>query len=120
MLLFQPENVDALKARFEKALTPIYTMDGLRKGVPRPYEQRKHVFDYDDGTRLVVSHEMLGKRVYLHCTGSMDRRCQIRSENFDNVCYTKICALAGRTLKVQQTDNEEHAVHLLLEPLIEP
>jgi hypothetical protein len=118
MLLFQPESLEVLKARFPKALEHTYTVEGMKNGEPCAADQRKHVFDFDDGTRLVVSHERLGTRLYLHCTGSMDRRSQICAESFDSVCYTKVCTLAGKTLKVLQTDREDRAIHLLLEPLI--
>lgn len=117
MLLFQPETIEALIARFPKALTPVYTVEGMKRGDPFAADQRKHVFDFDDGTRLIVSHEKLGQRLYLHCTASMDRRCHVRSDNFENVCYRKLCALAGKTLQVQQTDLEAAAVHILLEPI---
>lgn len=118
MMPFQPEAEENLKVRFPKALEHVYTVDGMKKGEPYAADQRKHVFDFDDGTRLVISHEKLGNRLYLHCTGSMDRRSLIRADAFDSVCYTKICALAGKKLKVLQTDREDRAIHLLLEPML--
>lgn len=117
MMPFQPESEDKLKVKFPMAIEHVYTVQGMRAGEQRAGEQRKHIFDYEDGTRLVISHERLGDRLYLHCTGSMDRRSQIKAGNFKDVCYVKVCALAGRKLNVLQVDTENVAVHLLLEPL---
>jgi hypothetical protein len=118
-LIFLPEPLDRLKVRFQQSLNPIYTPDLIRAGHQKPNEQRKHVFDFEDGTRLCLSHEQLGQRLYLHCTGSMDRRCQIRTTNFANVCYVKLCELSGKTLKILQTDSDNLSVHLLCEPIAE-
>lgn len=116
-LIFQPEPLEQLKARFSASLNPIYTPDMIRAGRQKANEQRKHLFDFEDGTRLCVSHEQLGQRLYLHCTGSMDRRCQIKSVNFANVCYVKLCEIAGRNLSVFQTDADQLSIHLLCEPI---
>lgn len=118
MMSFQPEPFDALKARFPDALEKIYTVEGLKKGEPLAADQRKHVFDFEDGTRIVISHERLGTRLYLHCTGSMNRQSKVGIEAFDSVCYQKVCMMAEKKLKVLQTDREDRAIHLLLEPLI--
>lgn len=118
-LLFQPEPVQQLRARFLQALSPVYTLDLIRTGHPKANEQRKHVFDFEDGTRLCISHEQLGQRLYMHVTCSMDKRCQIRSTNFSNVCFVKLCELAGRNLQVFQTDHGDLSIHLLCEPIRE-
>lgn len=94
-------------------------MELIRAGHPKANEQRRHVFDYEDGTRLCVSHEQLGQRLYLHVTCSMDRRCQVTTTNFPNVCYVKLCELSGKTLKILQVDTDNLAVHLLCEPIAE-
>lgn len=117
MLIFQPEPVASLQARFKASLNPVYTPEMIRTGQQKANEQRKHLFDFEDGTRLCISHEQLGQRLYLHCTGSMDRRCQIRTTNFANVCYVKLCELAGATISVFQTDNDQLSIHLLCEPI---
>jgi hypothetical protein len=117
MLIFQPEPTEQLKLRFKASLNPVYTPEMIRGGKQKANEQRKHLFDFEDGTRLCVSHEQLGQRLYLHCTGSMDRRCQIRTGNFANVCYVKLCELAGATMQVFQSDTDNLSIHLLCEPI---
>jgi hypothetical protein len=118
-LIFQPEPTTQLKARFAASLNPVYTPEMIRAGVQKANEQRKHLFDFEDGTRLCISHEQLGQRLYLHATGSMDRRCQIRTTNFANVCFVKLCELAGTSVQVFQTDNDQLSIHLLCEPIRE-
>lgn len=49
----------------------------------------------------------------------MDRRCLIRADNFPNVCYTKLCELSGRTLRVIQSDTDNLSHHFLCEPIAE-
>ena len=55
-LAFQPEPKDALRARFAAALSPGY----LRSIRPQdaPGLNRKHVFDMEDGVRMVVSLDL--------------------------------------------------------------
>jgi hypothetical protein len=116
-MLFQPEPIEQLQRRLTQALSPVYTVDLIRAGHQKANEQRKHLFDYEDGTRLCISHEQLGQRLYLHATCSMDRRCLIRSTNFANVCFVKLCELTGKHLQVFQTDRDELSIHLLCEPI---
>lgn len=118
-LIFQPEPSTSLQRRFIQALTPIYTPELVKSNHPKANEQRKHLFDFEDGTRLCVTHEQLGQRLYLHVTCSMDRRCQIRTSNFANVCFVKLCELTGKRLHVFQTNSDHLSVHLLCEPIIE-
>lgn len=118
-LIFQPEPLAQLQRRFKEALTPVYTPELVRDGRPPANEQRKHLFDYEDGTRMCITHEQLGQRLYLHVTCSMDRRCQIRTTNFANVCFVKLCELCGKRLHVFQTDADNLSIHLLCEPITE-
>jgi hypothetical protein len=118
-LIFQPEPLAQLQRRFNEALTPVYTPELVKGNHTPANEQRKHIFDYEDGTRMCITHERLGQRLYLHVTCSMDRRCQIRTTNFANVCFVKLCELTGRRLHVFQTDSDNLSIHLLCEPIQE-
>lgn len=118
-LLFQPEPTALLRQRFERALRPVYTTTEIARGAVKAADQRQHVFDFEDGTRAVISHEKLGERLYLHCTFSMDRRCQIMIRNFPGVCVVKAKELAGLNLTLTQSDSTNTCLHLLFEPIIE-
>ena len=56
MLPFEPENLEALRARLPAALKARYDVEAVaRKVGRRPGELREHVFDFDDGIRCIVS-----------------------------------------------------------------
>lgn len=69
-LTFQPEPDAMLKMRFIGALTPVYDADEILKGSARPGTQRKHVFDFCDGMRMIVSRERVGDDIFLHVSVS--------------------------------------------------
>lgn len=68
-----PEPLDALKARFPKALEFVFDAVGIRdKGLIRPGECVANVFDFEDGIRLIVSRELMPDRTrVLHFSASV-------------------------------------------------
>jgi hypothetical protein len=72
MLPYHPEPLEALQARYPKALEPIFDVRDWRPGWPVPVSwQRRHVFDHDDGLRLIVSRDRLADAVRLHVSASL-------------------------------------------------
>jgi len=72
MMEFEPEPDFALKSRYKDALEPVYDQKKIADGdVATPGSYRKHVFDFLDGCRLIVSREKApcGK-VILHASAS--------------------------------------------------
>ena len=66
MLPFKPEPFEELKRRFPIALEPLID---CTKGVPEvtPGEKREHVFDCEDGIRIIASRDqMLQNEIYYH------------------------------------------------------
>ena len=55
---FEPELEETMKARFAEALEPVYDAGVPVEGM-RPGQERKHVFDFFDGSRYIVSRERL-------------------------------------------------------------
>ena len=55
MLPRQTESLKALRKRLPAALEDVYTPGQS----PRPGEQRKHVFDLENGVRLIISRDRL-------------------------------------------------------------
>jgi|SRR5688572_4008147 len=53
---FNPEPLESLKARFPKAIDTIW---GKIKTEDRPGMYREHVFDFEDGLRMIISREVL-------------------------------------------------------------
>jgi hypothetical protein len=66
------ETMPVLQARYAAAVTPLYQSADIRDGrVARPGVQRKHVFDLENGVRLIVSRErFLDGRIGVHICGS--------------------------------------------------
>jgi hypothetical protein len=55
---FQPENLDAMRARWAYALSPVYDFKKCISGEQTPPGlERKHLFDFEDGVRMIVSLE---------------------------------------------------------------
>lgn len=61
---FQPEDVEAINLRMPAALERLWDQEAVRKdveanglGAERPGADRKYIFDYPDGMRLIVSRE---------------------------------------------------------------
>lgn len=76
MLPFKPEPLEQLQARFHKALTPVYGVVEMAKRTHRIGMMPKHVFDCDDGLRIIVSVEqddrtaIYAGKPYLHVSFS--------------------------------------------------
>lgn len=68
MIPFDPEPLQALRRRLPKALDRVFDPEEVRaRPETRPGLKRRHVFDFADGVRLIVSAE---KGVGLHVTAS--------------------------------------------------
>lgn len=55
MLPFEPEKLEAIRARLPQALSVVYNYDIVQSGGRAPGEQRQHVFDFEDGIRCILS-----------------------------------------------------------------
>ena len=72
MLPFKPETIEALKVRYPAALERVFDVRELTGPVDdRPGLKREHVFDFEDGLRLIVSREMHDRGLCLHLSASM-------------------------------------------------
>ena len=72
-LAWSPEPLATLQARYTDAVTEIYGHDRIVTGwQQRVGAQRKHVFDFEDGLRLIVSrHRFPNHRVGIAISGSI-------------------------------------------------
>lgn len=57
-LPFEPKSVESMRARYPEAVKETFTMEMVLGG-NRPGKHRKHVFDFEDGLRVIVSKEPL-------------------------------------------------------------
>jgi hypothetical protein len=73
MLPHAPEPLEALRARLPDALAPVYDPALVARGLQAcPGGQRRHVFDAEDGLRLIVSRDRLGGAAHLHVSASVE------------------------------------------------
>jgi hypothetical protein len=72
MLPFEPEPTIVLKARYPEAIKDIYDPRKIAaKPELAPSKKRKHVFDFEDGLRLIVSVDKNGMNQLTHYSASM-------------------------------------------------
>lgn len=71
MLPHEPETIEEMRARYPAAVADIYDVESLGTVRP-PGMQRRHVFDYTDGLRLIVSTDRLSDgQVVSHFSASV-------------------------------------------------
>lgn len=72
MLPFEPEPTIVLKARYSEALKDVYDPKEIAANPElAPSKKRKHVFDFEDGLRLIVSVDKNGMNRLTHYSVSM-------------------------------------------------
>lgn len=70
MIDFVPEPLEKLKARFHQAIDIVWVMAENMKDVPS--NNREHVFDCDDGIRLVISTNKIQQEENIYFQGSVN------------------------------------------------
>ena len=72
-LPWNPEKITVLRARYAAAVTDLYDHGAIAAGVqPRPGTRRRHVFDWPDGLRLIVSRDrLMDGRIGICVSGSV-------------------------------------------------
>jgi hypothetical protein len=71
---FSAEPLRKMRERYPKALEDVYDAESINLGVMAPPgDQRKHVFDFHDGIRIVVSRDSLLDGRFLHVRGAIKK-----------------------------------------------
>ena len=74
MLPYRPESLEAMQQRFPQALAEVTDVEYCRFGGETPGQKRKHIFDFEDGLRLIVSKDRLEDgRIVVHFSASAYR-----------------------------------------------
>jgi hypothetical protein len=105
-LPFRPESVEKLKGRYHLALDPPNDVESVEIGVCLPpEEQRRNLFDFDDGLRMVISydvHEDGKKAIHLAAfmlNGSeLQDRLRLENGGLDTETYLRDVILRFRLL----------------------
>jgi len=71
MLPHEPETMAKMKVRFSAAIAETIDVDAVNAGkVEAPSKQRKHVFDFQDGMRLIFSIDKTDGIRFVHTSAS--------------------------------------------------
>jgi hypothetical protein len=115
-LPFKPETVDKLAERFDKALDSVVNVEQL--GKMRPGMNRKHVFDFEDGLRMIVSVDDFQQIRYLHLSGSLHKEQPKPINNMDllQMMVAKMLLLNGKSFSGvgNTTLSKGGVVHLVI------
>lgn len=73
-LPFKPEPLAAMRARYPEAVKDVMDYESYVLGtIQRPGQSRRHVFDHEDGLRLIFSRDSSDKGlVFLHASASIE------------------------------------------------
>ena len=75
MLPFEPQEMKDMVTRYHEAVATTNDIELIQAGkAPVPSKDRKHVFDFQDGMRIIVSVDNLRSDVVLHVS------CSVREE----------------------------------------
>ena len=71
---FKAESDNDLRDRFVDAMVPEFTAgpEMIAKPNTRPGAQRKHIFDFEDGARIIVSRDVLENMTSVHFSISIE------------------------------------------------
>jgi hypothetical protein len=119
----EPESLEKMKARFPAALAEFVDVEEVgRNPAKAPGKNRKHVFDFADGMRLVVSTDIIEKKVLVHISVSGDARyaksIHNSQEEFDEDLWLRLAALLGHRppSSVQHFLSNSGVFHLFFRP----
>lgn len=107
-LPFQPETTAQAAARIGAALEPLIDGESVQIGAQsRPGLFRRHVFDFEDGLRLIISRDDLGSGPQLHVTASIQpqtrlwKRCYaelMTGEHANRIAAARFEVISGMTM----------------------
>lgn len=118
-----PEPIDVLRERYAAAIREIIDLESVQLGLQeRAGKQRRHVFDYEDGTRLIICREDLGLvGIGIHISGSVRKHfstaAAIRHDAgaFIEHLQTRFREISGDTRVPRRVHATDVTVHLFIE-----
>jgi hypothetical protein len=122
MLEFLPENAESLRARFSAALETVWDASQMfgNPEADRPGKHRRHIFDFPDGIRAIVSldrSEETGDDAFLHFSFSVNaehaRAAGMDSDKVRRRLKEIPVEFLGFEPKISHIQTTEHAIHLV-------
>jgi hypothetical protein len=92
-LPFEPETEGQMRLRFAEAMSVIYEVDTV--GGKRPGLKRKHVFDFFDGMRLIISRDKFKGEVCLHVSASFFGERKMKGEELVRTVLERVKDMRG-------------------------
>ena len=96
-LPFEPELEEGLQARYKDAVAEVIDIREIKSGVrATPGKERRHVFDFYDGLRLIVSRETDGTHKTIHFSASMSPTNPFKDlREYVGFVVGHVCSLSG-------------------------
>jgi hypothetical protein len=118
---WNPESMETLRGRYSSALERVYDTKLIEQGESdRPGEHREHVFDFEDGLRLIISRECRDGKRYLHVSGSVKTTKDVCGKTLLQAMMARMLLLNGKSFSGVATAfmSDGGVMHLLfpLEP----
>ena len=109
--------MESLKARLQNALDDVYDVSKIEAGAPRPGQSRQHVFDTEQGVRMIVSVDKpaVDEPPVLHISFSLIDPLPpgMTLEKFGDLIDSLPSVLFGRTMQSTQETRSSMVVHHL-------
>lgn len=106
-LKFTPEPIKKLQQRFYKAIQPIWDANEINDDpeADRPGLHRNHVFDCEDGIRLIISKDKIGgfkngvgtpeeKVIHFSCSFTNDKYKELHPEKILQLCRDRFMEIS--------------------------
>lgn len=108
-LPFTPESIESAATRYWLAVKDVVDVRDVINsgGAGSPGKNRKHVFDFEDGLRMIVSRDRLSSdKVILHVSGSMRDGdggvvCEPNLNKLQSVVQCRLSALSGSVVDLE-------------------
>lgn len=119
MIPFNPQPTEKLKSRYQEAIKSSYDVSAVTHGqIERPGEKPQHVFDFENGIRLIISRDHYKGKEVIHISGSFDLGTYTGSlkqsviEARMHLCY---CEIAGPVKLGRPTYSQGGIPHWFIE-----
>ena len=123
MLDYDPQPLGKMKARFLQAVEFPVDSEAVLSGrrLP-PSSERKHVFDFEDGMRIIVSIDKMDNRYFMHCSasGTKEYADTIKSDGLPGMIEDILLRLAAMSggppgNNIQSMMTERGVMHIMFE-----
>ena len=116
LLPWQPESRDSIKARFAEALALDYDLQACRAEEQEPPGvNRKHVFDFEEGVRMIVSIDRSATERLLHLSFGLPLHSLLIPRQLPAIAAAYAADLVGLAKPVEAFMTDR-AFHLFYQP----